>query len=105
MPMEYSRWEARSAADAGPDFGFAALAMCRAYRGVSGVKSATYWVQGWGRLGFLVETEPGTDIATLNSYPEVAKAGVALSELARNLENQTWLDPGAAAATLEAASS
>lgn len=102
MPMEVSHWEARDYASGGADLGFAALAVCRALRGAPGVKSATYWVQGFGRLVVLAETEPGTDLAALNADPGVAKASLAFAELARNTDTQSWMDPRAGAAALNA---
>jgi hypothetical protein len=102
MSMEVTHWEARDYASGGADLGFAALAMCRAWRGAPGVKGATYWVEGFGRIVVLIETEPGTDVAAVNALPDVAKSGLALAELARNVDAQSWMDPRAGAASLAA---
>ncbi len=102
MPMQFSSWEARDADSSGPKIGFGLLGLCRAYRGMEGVKDARYWVQGYGRLVMLVETEMEVQPATLVG-PEITKAVFALGELARQVDTQTWGDPRPASEGMQAA--
>jgi hypothetical protein len=98
--MEVSYWEARDYVSGGADLGSGALAVCKALRGAPGVNGATYWVQGFGRIVILIETEAGTDFSALNANPEVAKSNLALAKAGYNVDVQTWMDPRAAAAAL-----
>ncbi len=90
MPVSYSRWDRRDAADRNA-MGAAALDLCRAMRAMDGVADSRFYWTGTDSLVLLTHANGGT----LASPPsaQAAAANFALGDLARQTSAETWLDP------------
>ncbi len=90
MPLSVSHVTRRDRADRGV-FGLAALDLCRQYRGAEGVVSARYWWSAPSTIAFVIETEPGVLVQSINS-PDIARATFAMDDLGNPHGFETWGD-------------
>lgn len=100
MDIGYSSWERRDSADRN-ELGLAALAYCRAMKGVDGVGDARFYWPGIDTLAILVHVE-SSGVLYRQPSPALAKATFALADLALQTTNQVWLDAPAGAMLYEA---
>lgn len=90
MPVSYSRWDRRDAADRNA-MGSAALDLCRAMRAMDGVDDSRFYWCGTDSLVLLTHATAGALGA--GPTPEAASANFALADLARQTASETWFDP------------
>jgi len=92
MPMTVTYWERRDNADR-DSFAKAALNVCRASRSRPGIRSSRfYWLNN---DNLVLQTEVDSlDIFNGPPPPEVAKALFALSDQARTIRMERWVDAG-----------
>jgi hypothetical protein len=90
MPVSYSRWDRRDAADRNA-MGAAALDLCRAMRAMDGVDDARFYWSGTDSLVLL--THGGAGTLSGPPSPQAAAANFALADLAHQTAAETWFDP------------
>ena len=93
MTMQVSYWERRDGADR-DSFGRAALNVCRALRIAPGIRNARFYWQSNDTLVVQTDAESMEALDGLAATPEVGSAIVALSDLARQLRFERWIEAG-----------
>jgi hypothetical protein len=103
MPITVGRWERRD--NAGLEaFGDAAFAYCRASKAQEGVRSSRFYWLSTDQI--VVQTEfDSPEAQNQPPSPAVAKALFSLSDTARAVDIERWMDPAQGQATYRAAQS
>ena len=92
MPLQIANWERYQDVPI-REFGLATLNLCRALRGVQGVRDCRYWITTASSIAIVTETEaPAWGPAQLFASEVTSKALAAMSGTARNTSNATWGD-------------
>ncbi len=93
MPLTIQRVERRDGADRN-ELGHTALAFCRAVRSADGVHSSRFYWANADTIAIITESDAGAygPGSGAESTPEGARAGFALSDLARQLSTETLID-------------
>jgi len=81
MPMQITHWHRKDGADRN-DLAFAGLQVCRVWRGRDGISSSRLFWDDWNNLAIVTEGEPGAFSPGIGPDPDMAKAMIALSDLA-----------------------
>lgn len=79
MALQIDYWHRKDNADRN-DLAFAALQVCRVWRGRDDVTSSRLFWQGWNDLTIVTEGEP--TFRNFNPQADMAKATIALADLA-----------------------
>ncbi|MEZ4503056.1 MAG: hypothetical protein R3C39_10560 [Dehalococcoidia bacterium] len=91
MPMQITHWHRKDAADRN-DLAFAGLQVCRVWRGRDGVQSSRLFWDDWNSLVILTEASPEAFNIGPTPDPEMAKATIALSDLADRTATYTMAE-------------
>lgn len=93
MAIQITRWERRDNADRDA-LGHAALNHCRAVRATEGMRSARFYWANTDTIAVLADAE-SQEVFDRPPTPDGAKAAFALSDLARPVGMERWMEPGA----------
>ncbi len=91
MALRATYWERRDNADR-QALGNTAYDFCRALRGPKGMRNCRYYWTNADTIVILGDAE-SAEVFDQPGTPELGKAAFALSDLARSVRDERWIDP------------
>ena len=91
MALRATYWERRDTADRNA-LGNAAYDYCRTSRGVKGIRSCRFYWTSADTIVILADAE-SAEVFDRPGTPELGKAAFVLSDLARSVRDERWIEP------------